>query len=156
MGIPPAKRIMILVVMILIPVVLLAIRSAMSQRPNNLGVQDEKLAPCPSSPNCVSSQTESEQHAIEPLPFEPGFKVKEAIVNALSSMPRTVIIEETDDYVYAESTSLIFRFVDDVEVWIDRENNLIHFRSASRTGYSDMGVNRSRIEKLKSSIQSYM
>jgi len=156
MGIPPAKRIMILVVMILIPVVLLAIRSAMSQRPNNLGVQDEKLAPCPSSPNCVSSQTDSEQHSIEPLPFESGFQAKEAIVNAVSSMPRTVIIEETNDYVYAESTSLIFRFVDDVEVWIDRENNLIHFRSASRTGYSDMGVNRSRIEKLKSSIQSYM
>lgn len=156
MGIPSAKRMLILLVIILIPVVLLAIRSAMSQRPTNLGVQDGKLAPCPTSPNCVSSQTESEQHAIEPLAFKPGFKAKEAIVNALSAMPRTVIIEETDDYVYAESTSLIFRFVDDVEVWIDRENNLIHFRSASRTGYSDMGVNRSRIEKLKSSIQYYM
>lgn len=156
MGILPPKPKMYFLVILLIPVVLLAIRSAMSQRPTNLGVQDGKLAPCPSSPNCVSSQTDSEQHAIEPLAFEPGFKVKEAIVGALSSLPRTVIIEEADDYVYAESTSLIFRFVDDVEVWIDRENNLLHFRSASRTGYSDMGVNRSRIEKLKSSIKSYM
>ena len=64
-------------------------------------------------------------------------------------MPEATIIEEQDDYLYAEFRSRIFRFVDDVEFAVDNENNEVHFRSASRVGHSDLGVNRARMERIQ-------
>ena len=64
-------------------------------------------------------------------------------------MARIKIIEETENYLYAECTSFLFRFTDDLEVYVDKESKLIHFRSASRVGHSDLGANRKRVEKLK-------
>lgn len=53
------------------------------------------------------------------------------------------------DYLHAVFTSRIFRFKDDLELRMDRENRIIHLRSASRTGYSDFGVNRKRAEQFR-------
>lgn len=119
-------------------------------RPPGLGLKDGGLAPCPSTPNCVSSQSIDTEHTIEPLKY-PG-EAKEGmdrLSKIVRGMPRAKIITETDGYLYAEFTSLIFRFVDDVEFAADERAKVIHIRSASRVGHSDFGVNRKRIEAIR-------
>jgi uncharacterized protein (DUF1499 family) len=73
--------------------------------------------------------------------------------DVLLDFPRIKIVDEDETYLRAECRSMIFRFVDDVEVFFDKENKRIHFRSASRTGYSDMGVNKKRMEKFSQLVQ---
>ena len=70
------------------------------------------------------------------------------LVEVIDSMPRSRVISQTENYLYVEFSSLLFRFVDDVEFLIDTKNNKIDFRSASRVGYSDMGANRRRMTTL--------
>ena len=117
-------------------------------RPNNLGVKDGKLAPCPGSPNCVSSQSEDPQFKIDPLPPVTIADLKTIIAN----MERTTIIEETDNYLYAEFKSKLMGYVDDVEFYLDSNANVMQVRSASRLGKSDLGVNRKRIEEIRSQL----
>ncbi len=117
--------------------------------PANLGVRDGRLAPCPKTPNCVSSQSMDREHAIEPLAYSTS--KEEALADLkkiIGQMKRTRIIEERDDYIRAECTSAIWRFVDDVEFFFDESVRVIHVRSASRLGESDFGVNRKRIEAI--------
>ncbi|MEB3356561.1 MAG: DUF1499 domain-containing protein [Synechococcales bacterium] len=122
------------------------------KRPANLGVQEGKLAACPNSPNCVSSQspTADPKHYTEPLPLTTS--PEEAIAQLktiVEGMERTKIITASDDYLYAEFTSAIMGFVDDVEFYADQEAGVVHVRSASRLGESDLGVNRKRVEALR-------
>lgn len=120
------------------------------KKPSNLGMKDGLLAACPDSPNCVSSQAKDPAHFIEPIVFQGnGRDELNKIINIIKSIKRTKIIESNGNYVRAEFTSAIFRFVDDVEFHLDEKNNVIHVRSASRVGYSDMGVNRKRIEMIR-------
>lgn len=70
------------------------------------------------------------------------------LASILNEMPRTKVIELENNYIHAESKSLIFRFTDDIEFLIDPVTSLLEFRSASRVGYSDMGVNRKRMEQI--------
>ncbi|WP_199292711.1 DUF1499 domain-containing protein [Microcoleus vaginatus] len=119
-------------------------------RPANIGIQSGKLAACPSSPNCVSSFSQDAEHKIEPLGYTSS--QSEAMVKlqgAIESYGKTKIITATDNYLYAEFTSALMGFVDDVEFLVDDEAKVIHVRSASRLGESDMGVNRSRIEAIR-------
>ncbi len=144
------KRILIglIVVLLLILGVLLHRRLVMSE-PADLGARDARLAPCPDSPNCVSSFADDEAHRVAPLPLagDPAAAL-EKLRGILEAMPRTTVVDAEDGYLRAEATSLVFRYVDDLEVLIDAEAGKIHLRSASRTGYSDLGVNRQRIEDL--------
>jgi uncharacterized protein (DUF1499 family) len=118
--------------------------------PVNLGVKDGKLAPCPSSPNCVSSQSTDREHAVDPLVFRGTVaEAHAAIKKILLSMNRSRIVTETDNYIHVEFTSAVFRFVDDVEFWFDGRAKVIHIRSAARLGYSDLGVNRKRVEDIQ-------
>jgi uncharacterized protein (DUF1499 family) len=125
------------------------------KRPTNLGVQTGKLAPCPQSPNCVSSQSQDPAHAIAPLAYtstpEVSFNQLKTVIQAL---PRTEIIQSTDNYLYVEFTSAIMGFVDDVEFYVDRDANMIQVRSASRLGQSDLGVNRERVETIRSQLNA--
>lgn len=124
------------------------------KRPNNLGVRDGKLGVCPNSPNCVSSQNTDAVHQIAPLTFNTS--PEQAIANLKSiiqSLPRTTIITESQDYLYAEFKSGLMGFVDDVEFYLDRHANVIQVRSASRLGQSDLGVNRQRIETIRTKFQ---
>ena len=108
------------------------------------------LAACPDKPNCVSSQADDQRHLIEPLRFtgEPG-EAWSRLKAILQQQPRTRIVDEQDGYLHAEFRSLVFRFVDDVEFVMQPEQGVIHIRSASRTGYSDFGVNRRRVNRLR-------
>ena len=124
------------------------------KRPNNLGVRDGKLAPCPSTPNCVCSQSEDAGHKIEPLTYKSTPEVAfTQLKQAIASQPRTKIITESPNYLYAEFTSAIMKFVDDVEFYLDEDAKVIHVRSASRLGQSDLGVNRKRIETIRAKLQ---
>jgi uncharacterized protein (DUF1499 family) len=133
-----------------IVMLIILIAGCTGMRPANLGTKDGKLLPCPSSPNCVSSQSIDREHAIEPLSFtgtvtEAHAELKKIIL----SMKRSRIVAETDSYIHAEFTSAVFRFVDDVEFWFDEGGKVIHIRSAARLGYSDLGVNRKRVEDIR-------
>ncbi|MDH5642447.1 MAG: DUF1499 domain-containing protein [Nitrospira sp.] len=109
------------------------------------------LRPCPSSPNCVSTYAQDDGHAIAPFRYRKArAEAKEALKAVIGSLPRVSLAEEDDDYLHYEFTSLLLRFVDDVEFLFDEETKTIHFRSASRTGYGDFGVNRRRMEDLRS------
>ena len=123
------------------------------KRPNNLGVKSGKLAPCPNSPNCVSSQSSDVDHSIAALTY--SSTPEQAIANlksVIQSLPRTKIITESKDYLYAEFKSALMGFVDDVEFYLDRKANVIQVRSASRLGQSDLGVNRKRIETIRAKL----
>lgn len=124
-------------------------------RPNNLGVTDGKLAPCPNTPNCVSSQSTDATHKVEPLSYTSTPDVALAqLKQVIRSLPKTSIITETDSYIYAEFTSAIMGFVDDVEFYLEPEARVFHVRSASRLGKSDLGVNRKRVETIRSQFQA--
>ncbi len=121
-------------------------------RPDTLGVKDGKLASCPASPNCVSSQSPSSdrEHFIEPLTYTtPPDEAMLALKLLIQQMDRTKIVTEENRYLYAEFTSGLMGFVDDVEFYLDEAAGVIHVRSASRLGQSDLGVNRKRIEEIK-------
>jgi uncharacterized protein (DUF1499 family) len=123
--------------------------SCAGQRPENLGVQNGRLSDCPSKPNCVNSRAMDEEHAVTPFQYEG--KRKEAfnrLKKVVESFERTTIIEEKENYLRVECRSAIIGFVDDVEFYFPEEK-VIHVRSASRLGYSDLGVNRKRVEKLR-------
>jgi uncharacterized protein (DUF1499 family) len=116
----------------------------------SVGLRDGKLFECPDSPNCVSSQTAKKDHAVDPLSYNGSYsEAKQALLSIISSLPRTKIIADNDRYVHVTFTSRLMRFVDDVEFLFDETNKQIHVRSASRVGYSDMGVNRKRVEDLR-------
>jgi uncharacterized protein (DUF1499 family) len=124
--------------------------SCAGKRPTNLGVEASRLAPCPSSPNCVSSDADNSAHSIAPfalaVPSRDGWL---AVRESVESLPRTKIISETADYLHAECTSAFFGFVDDLELHLRTAEGVIAVRSAARLGYSDLGVNRRRIEDLR-------
>ncbi len=115
---------------------------------------ENRLPSCPNSPNCVSSQATTDGHFIAPFKITGTVEAAwAALKKALVSQNRTVITSETEGALHAEATSLVFRFVDDIDVILDKSAGLIHIRSASRTGYGDFGVNRKRVEMLRAQLQ---
>jgi len=119
------------------------------KRPADLGVRNGSLKAAPSSPNAVSSQA-TDAHQIAPLAVkgsqEQAMKALKAIVEGT---PNARIAEAKPDYLYAEYASSLLGFVDDVEFYFPPNAKVIHVRSASRLGYSDLGVNRKRIEAIR-------
>ncbi|MCC2640653.1 MAG: uncharacterized protein K0S45_1066 [Nitrospira sp.] len=112
------------------------------------------LAPCPSSPNCVSTQAQDQEHAIAPFQYQKSrAEAKEALKAIVLALPRTELVEEDETYLHYEFTSLLLRFVDDVEFLFDDETKTVHFRSASRIGYGDLGVNRRRMEEVRKLVE---
>jgi uncharacterized protein (DUF1499 family) len=117
------------------------------------GISESRLAPCPSSPNCVSSDAPEGAHHVPPFRLAvPPDEAWEAVQEAVSEMPRTRIVKATSDYLHAECRSAIFRFVDDLELQLRPAQGVIAVRSASRLGYSDLGVNRRRVEALRAAL----
>jgi uncharacterized protein (DUF1499 family) len=122
------------------------------KRPDNLGAVRGRLAPCRSTPNCVSSQADRQDgvHYIEPLRFTgPPAHAWAALKVVVQGLERAQIVRDDDRYLYAELTSRLMGYVDDVEFVLDEKAGLIHVRSASRLGIRDFGVNRERIETVR-------
>ena len=122
------------------------------RRPGNLGVTDGRLAPPKRTPNCVSSQADpaDAEHYIAPLAFRGDFRKVE---QAVAAMPGATIVKRDGNYLYAEYRTPLMRFVDDVELLHDAAAGIVHVRSASRLGRRDFGVNRKRIETLRTLLQ---
>lgn len=112
------------------------------------------LAPCPRTPNCVSTQAPAGPQHLEPIPYVgPLAAARDRMLKILRDRPRTTIVREETDYLKAECRSALFRFVDDVEILFDDAEKRIHFRSASRVGRSDFGVNRNRMEEIRAAFK---
>ncbi len=126
-----------------------------SPTPNNLGVSNGNLAPCPPTPNCVSSQAEDAEHFIAPINFSTSAEDARAnLLGMLVSVPHIDIVENQPTYIRAETQSPIFGFVDDNEFYIDEEAGVIHIRAAARLGYSDLNKNRERMEAIRAAFNS--
>jgi uncharacterized protein (DUF1499 family) len=118
--------------------------------PKSLGVNNGQLSPMPQSPNAVSSQTDDAGKQVDALPMTgSGLQTKQKIISCLTEMRGNVINNETGNYLHSVFTSRLMRFKDDVEFYIDESAKLVHFRSASRVGHSDLGANRKRYQAFK-------
>jgi uncharacterized protein (DUF1499 family) len=123
-------------------------------RPRNLGVNEGRLAACPSSPNCVSSDAGDEAHRVAPFRIAaPAVRVWEAVREAVAALPRTTVVVDTGEYLHAECSSALLGFVDDLELHLRPLEGIIALRSASRVGYSDLGVNATRVENLREALE---
>ena len=121
--------------------------------PPTLGVREGRLAPCPERPNCVASQAADDAHRIAPLRFADAPRAAFArLVQTVAAFPGARVVTQRGEYLHAEFTSATMGFVDDVEFVLDAPARTIHVRSASRLGYRDFGVNRERVEKIRSAF----
>lgn len=109
-----------------------------------------KLTPCPKKPNCACSEfSNDKKHYVEP--FDLLLSPSEAIKKLIAAIEKTggTVVKQTEDYIHATYTSKLIKFVDDVEFRIDTKDVKVHVRSASRVGYSDLGVNKKRVAALR-------
>jgi len=122
-----------------------------------LGIENGQLIQCPTTPNCVNSQAKDKKHYIEPILMTgTPLEVKNHILKILNELKRAKIIVAEDHYIRVEFTSKVFRFIDDLEFYFPNTKSkemTIHVRSASRVGHSDFGVNRKRIEQIRSKFK---
>lgn len=143
----------LLIALPLLAASILILTGCLSKPPKNLGIRDGRLSSCPDSPNCVSTTATDEEHAIEPIIYSGTIEeAREKILEVVKQMERTTVITAEESYIHVEYRTKIMRYVDDVEFLIDdgtEGTKTIHFRSASRVGYSDMGVNRARMEEFR-------
>lgn len=114
------------------------------------------FAPCPDSPNCVSSDSPEEGHRIEPYRIanvSPSAAWSD-LQRVVESRPRTAVVRATDSYLHVEESSRILGFIDDVEFQLRPSEGIIAVRSASRVGHSDLGVNRRRVEEIREALRA--
>lgn len=112
------------------------------------------LLDCPDTPNCVSSLAKNPKYRVEPFKLNKDLKTSwDMVQNTVGSLPRTKVVSANNNDIHAECRSMIFRFVDDLTLNLTPSNGIINIRSASRTGYSDLGVNRRRVESLRKKLQ---
>ncbi len=122
----------------------------------NLRAEHHRFAPCPQSPNCVSSWQEEEDHFIEAFNYEgPKEVARDRLLDVIGSFARVRIVTEEANYIHAEFTSALFGFIDDVEFSLAEGSKTVHVRSASRVGYYDFGVNRKRLEKIRALFSEF-
>ncbi|SQD77334.1 DUF1499 domain-containing protein [Moritella yayanosii] len=127
----------------------LVLTACTGARPHNLGIVNATLAPCPETPNCVSSDSLDESHYVPAFKLEASSEqVWTEIKLYLNSQSNMEIVRERNDYLYVESTSTLMRFVDDFELHLREQHGIIAVRSASRYGQSDFGVNKDRVDAL--------
>ena len=117
-----------------------------------------RLAPCPRTPNCVSTEAPpGSSKRMDPIPYTGSLdEARARLLRVVRDYPRTRIVSDPSlepHYLKAECRSQIFRFVDDVEFVFNEAAKQIHFRSASRLGRKDFGVNRKRMEEIRAAFE---
>jgi uncharacterized protein (DUF1499 family) len=107
------------------------------------------LTPCPDRRNCVSTQATIDRQRMSPIPFSgSAAQAQQQLERVLEAMPRTTIVRRVSGRLDVEFRSRVFGFVDAAEFVIDESTHQIQFRSGARTGYSDFGVNRKRMQRI--------
>lgn len=150
------KAIAIFIILLAVAgVIALFVMAGVSRNGQAPGLDAGRLTRCPDAPNCVCSEyTDAAEHFVDPLDMASpaaenlGARIRAAIVESGGA-----VRSERADYIWATFASPLFGFVDDFEIRIDRQASKIHFRSASRVGYGDMGANRKRVEALKTRLR---
>ncbi|MFT7675719.1 MAG: hypothetical protein ACI845_004146 [Gammaproteobacteria bacterium] len=149
------KWILILIaILVLAAVIALFVLGKQSETGQVAGIIDGKLRPCPDNPNCVCSEYPLDTgHFIEPLNLseqsvEELLPILAIIVTEMGGKTKNI----GTDHLHVTFSSAIFGFVDDFEIRIDSTEALIHFRSASRVGRSDLGTNRKRVELFRAHV----
>jgi uncharacterized protein (DUF1499 family) len=108
------------------------------------------LPPCSRTPNCVSTQAADPKKRMEPISYTGSLEeTRERLLRVLRAYPRTTIVQEGPVSLKAECRSRLFHYVDDVDFAFDDQRKTIHFRSASREGTWDLGVNRRRMNVIR-------
>tara|TARA_B100000963_G_C22479476_1_gene604008 strand:+ start:380 stop:769 length:390 start_codon:yes stop_codon:yes gene_type:complete len=97
-----------------------------------------ELNPCVQVSHCVREELNVENLD---MPFE-------KIMSIVQNIPRTEVVEINGDYLHAEVTSRIMKYVDDLEVSFSPEKSNLVIRSESRVGDGDFGVNRKRVDEV--------
>jgi uncharacterized protein (DUF1499 family) len=119
-------------------------------RPKTLGVTGGQLRDCPPSPNCVCSDASRDSQRVDAFRLaKPPTEAWVSLRESVAALPRTRIITDTGAYLHAECRSALLGFVDDLELQLRADAGVIAVRSASRIGYSDLGVNRERVRALR-------
>jgi len=150
------KALLILVVGIILLTCLVMTALSCTARPPKAGLLEGRLRPCPGKPNCICSEDEKTDAWVEPLTFQgPPARAWGRLKAALQEIGGT-IQRQNDQYIWATFSTRVFRFVDDVEFRMVTDENTIHVRSASRVGYSDLGLNKRRMERLRSTFYKAM
>jgi uncharacterized protein (DUF1499 family) len=140
---------------VLCVVCVVVLLSCGGKRPTALGVTSSGLAPCPDSPNCVSSYAKDEAHRTAPFVLNAPAEVAwSALLEEVNGLHRSKVIQEGPNYLHVECTSALFRYVDDLELQLRPREMVIAVRSASRVGRSDLGVNRKRVEELRAALKA--
>ncbi len=127
--------------------------SISSRKQPELGLLDGRLRPCPSTPNCISSEGQGGYAFVEPLAYSA------TTTDAWQAIKQTVIatggdiVSEQNTYLHATYATPLLRFIDDVEFRLDENHNVIHIRSASRVGRSDMGMNHKRVARIRTMFE---
>ena len=114
----------------------------------------ERFKECPPTPNCVSSETQSKARFIER--FKTGDRAKESwdlLTGILEKTSNCRVVFQDSNYIHAEFRTRLLRFVDDVEFRLESETSEIAVRSASRVGYSDLGTNRRRLDRIRRELE---
>jgi uncharacterized protein (DUF1499 family) len=112
------------------------------------------LSSCPESPNCVSTEARDNRHKIDAFHLKGDFtKNWPEIQRVVAALSRSDVVKADETYLHATFKSRLFRFVDDLELFLNPSNGIISIRSAARTGYWDFGVNRRRVEQLRHELQ---
>ena len=126
---------------------------SITAKPVKVGQIEGKLGPCEGKPNCVNSEYEGDNY-IPPIILgriavaEQWETIRNVVVAAGGK-----IAEFREDYMWVEFQSPVFRFVDDLELRIDKDENVLHIRSEARSGTLDFGINRKRIEALRNKLE---
>ncbi|WP_082792440.1 DUF1499 domain-containing protein [Neptuniibacter marinus] len=139
-------------VLVIVVLLIFGFMSMASKEGRAVGLVKGRLAPCGSKPNCVCSEyPEDKNHFVEPFVIP----AQVDSIESLSLLVKNLVTEvggdvqlESYTYISAIFTSTLWGFVDDFEVRIDMDTREINFRSASRVGQSDLGVNAKRVERF--------
>lgn len=123
--------------------------------PEELGVTNGQFNVCPESPNCVSSLSDisDEQHFVEAISYQVSRpQMQLALEKYLLSTSKYRIVKSELGYLHTEVESDLIGFIDDVEFYLPKNENVIHIRSASRVGFSDFDVNRNRVRQISAAL----
>ena len=128
--------------------------------PTDLGVRDGRLKALSNTDNSVSSQAglypdhpQRAYSSIAPLSLNgDGLATIAKIKAIVQTTTGAAVVKSEPDYLYAQYTTPLMKYVDDVEFWFDPANSVVQVRSASRIGKSDLGANRKRVEALRAAL----
>ncbi len=124
-----------------------------TKQPMDIGVVNGIFSACPETPNCINSQAENEAQKID------GFLLNtkhpsswKRLVDMVDKIPRSKITHQTGNYIHAEISSALWGFIDDLQLYLTASDNHVAIKSAARSGYTDFGVNRKRLENLRQQL----